>query len=70
MKKQESKLKDKQLIYVVNNYIIPQKKFDFNEIKTKEELKDVTEGFEKFNQLSEEEIDELFDLIQNGNLGL
>ncbi|MDM5283780.1 hypothetical protein [Peribacillus frigoritolerans] len=68
--KQESKLKDKQLIYVVNNYIIPRKKFDFNEIKTKEELKVVTEGFKKFNQLSEEEIDELFNLIQNGNSGL
>lgn len=62
------KYHDKQLKYVIDKYIIPGKEFDFNEIKTQEELEDIEEGLKKFNKLSEEEVAELFYLIRNGNL--
>jgi hypothetical protein len=62
------KYHDKQLKYVIDKYIIPGKKIDFNEIKTREELEDIEEGLKKFNKLSEEEAAELFHLIRNDNL--
>lgn len=62
------KFRDKQLKYVIDKYIIPEKEFDFNEIKTQKELDDIEEGFEKFNKLTEEEVAEILYLIRNGNL--
>ncbi|MEK4660137.1 MULTISPECIES: excinuclease ABC subunit C [Bacillus] len=68
--KQEDKLQDRQLKYVIGKYIIPEKKIDFNEIRTQEELNDVQEGFEKFNKLSDKELTELFLSIRNGTFEL
>lgn len=67
---EENKLKDKHLLYVVEKYIIPKKKFDFNEIKSNQEVLDVLNGFEKLNRLSKEEKDELFDLIFDNTMKL
>jgi len=58
---------DQQLMYVIKNYIIPEKEFDFNEIKTQEEFNDIQEGFKKLNKLSKEEKSELYYLISNNN---
>ncbi|ONG61247.1 excinuclease ABC subunit C [Bacillus cereus] len=68
--KQENKLQDRQLKYVLGKYIIPEKEFDFDEIRTQEELNDVKEGFEKFNKLSEKELTELFLSIRNGTFDI
>ncbi|WP_236702433.1 MULTISPECIES: hypothetical protein [Bacillaceae] len=56
------KLNDRQLRYVVDKYIIPNKKFDFNDIKSRDELNDLTEGFKKFNKLTSQEKTELLNL--------
>ncbi|WP_257207772.1 hypothetical protein [Bacillus toyonensis] len=56
--------------YVLGKYIIPQKEFDFNEIRTKEELNDVQKGLEKFGKPSDEELRELFLSIRNGTYEL
>lgn len=58
---------DEQIIYVIKNYIIPEKEFDFNEIKTQKEFNDIEDGFKKLNKLSEEETSELYYLIYNNN---
>ncbi|PEM69305.1 GIY-YIG nuclease family protein [Bacillus pseudomycoides] len=68
--KQGDKLQDRQLKYVLRKYIIPEKEFDFDEIRTQEELNDVKEGFEKFNKLSDKELTELFLSIRNGTFEL
>lgn len=66
IKKQESKLQDRQLKYVLDKYIIPNKELDFNEIRTQEELDDIQEGLKKYHSLSEEEHMELSLSIRNG----
>jgi hypothetical protein len=50
---------DRQIDYVLKKYIIPNKKFDVNEIKTVEELNATTKGFDKFLALSQEQQFEL-----------
>ncbi|MDZ4627059.1 hypothetical protein [Bacillus cereus] len=69
-KEQEDKLQDRQLKYVLKKYIIPEKKFDFDEIRTQEELNDILEGFNKLKNLSEDEYNELFLSIRNGTYEL
>lgn len=67
---QENKLQDRQLKYVLKNYIIPQKDIDFGEIKSQEELNDIDEGMKKYLNLSEEEHMELSLAIHNGTYEL
>lgn len=67
---QENKLQDRQLKYVLDKYIIPNKAFDPSEIRTQEELKDVQEGLEKYHNLSEDEHMELSLAIRNGTYEL
>ncbi|EJQ43677.1 hypothetical protein IEQ_05005 [Bacillus cereus BAG6X1-2] len=69
-KKQENKLQDRQLKYVLKKYIISGKDFDPNNIRTQEEITDIQEGFDKFHKLSEEELNELFLSIRNGTYKL
>ncbi|QIW22423.1 hypothetical protein [Bacillus thuringiensis] len=69
-KKQQTKLQDRQLKYVLAKYIIPDKGFDPNDIRTQEELTDIQEGFDKFFALSEDEKIELFTSIHNGTFKL
>ena len=40
----DAKLQDRQLKYVLKNYILPEKKFDFDEFRTQEEFNDYQEG--------------------------
>ncbi|WPU78000.1 excinuclease ABC subunit C (plasmid) [Bacillus sp. RA(2023)] len=68
--KEENKLQDRQLKYVLKKYIIPKKEIDFDEIRTQEEWNDAKEGFEKFNKLSDKDLTELFLSIRNGTLEL
>lgn len=68
--KQENKLQNRQLKYVLAKYIIPGKNFDPNEIRTQEELNDAQEGLAKFHKLSEEELTEIFSSIRNGTYEL
>ncbi|MGG5740463.1 hypothetical protein [Bacillus cereus group sp. IBL03679] len=69
-KEQENKLQDRQLKYVLEKYIIPNKGFDPNEIRTQEELNDVQEGLKKYHNLSEDEHIELSLSIRNGTYEL
>ncbi|PFM73603.1 hypothetical protein [Bacillus cereus] len=66
----DAKLQDRQLKYVLKKYIIPNKAFDFNEIRTQEELNDVQEGLKKYHNLSEDEHVELSLSIKNGTYEL
>ncbi|WP_144499237.1 hypothetical protein [Bacillus sp. FDAARGOS_235] len=67
---QENKLQDRQLKYVLKKYIIPNKGFDPDDIRTQEELNDVQEGLKKYLNLSEDEHMELSLSIQNGTYKL
>ncbi|MBF7147103.1 hypothetical protein [Bacillus toyonensis] len=69
-KEQENKLQDRQLKYVLKKYIIPNKGFDPDDIRTPEELNDVQEGLKKYLNLSEDEHMELSLSIQNGTYEL
>ncbi|HHT7155579.1 hypothetical protein P4V74_24900 [Bacillus thuringiensis] len=65
-----AKLQDRQLKYVLEKYIIPNKGFDPTEIRTQEELNDVQEGLKKYHNLSEDEHMELSLSIRNGTYEL
>ncbi|AXO97179.1 hypothetical protein [Bacillus anthracis] len=67
---QENKLQDRQLKYVLKKYIIPNKEFDFDEIRTREEFDDIQEGLKKYHNLSEDEHMELSISIRNGTYEL
>lgn len=66
----DPKLQDRQLKYVLKNYILPEKKFDFDEFRTQEEFNDYQEGLKKYLNLSEEEHMELSLAIRNGTYEL
>lgn len=67
---QENKLQDRQLKYVLEKYIIPNKGFDPTEIRSQEELSDIQEGLKKYHNLSEDEHMELSLSIRNGTYEL
>ncbi|MCU4767787.1 hypothetical protein [Bacillus toyonensis] len=64
--KQKNKLQDRQLKYYIAKYIIPNKEFDFDDIRSQEELTDIQEGLKKFSELSKEELREILLSIRNG----
>ncbi|MED3538255.1 hypothetical protein ABEX53_17145 [Bacillus toyonensis] len=66
----ENRLQDRQLKYVLKKYIIPNKGFDPDDIRTQEELQDVQEGLKKYLNLSEDEHMELSRSIHNGTYEL
>lgn len=70
IEKQENKLQDRQLKYVLSKYIIPNKGLDFDEIRTQEEWDDIQEGLKKYHNLSEDEHMELSLSIKNGTYEL
>ncbi|MCC2453340.1 hypothetical protein [Bacillus cereus] len=66
----DAKLQDRQLKYYITKYLIPNKDFDFDEIRTQEELTDIQEGLKKFKELSQQELREILISIHNGTYEL